>query len=392
MASGKAVAIVLLAGVLMRVVAALCIPLSGLDGPLMLDANSFHRLALHEFRVPNYGFAIDYELYARILGNIYRLVYPSQYTGNLSSVLVYGLFCVVVYRMLHQEGVEHKLVAAAAITFAPAAIFFTSVTLRESWQLLFLSWLCYALLRYGAGHRPRYLVHVTFSALLLGLTHKALIVYSAAIICATSSWVMIRSIQGRSTLALFAGAIATIVLTISAILWLGAEDYPGAGLISGMLDQDMLEQIRGYRALAENDRPRSSFDVVIGTTTYREFFSGFLVVYMKYMFGPALWQAHDIRDVYAGCESIARMMLGIGLIFAYVNGNSAKRMSIIILASVYFSLTLFWALGTVSYGQAVRHHVLTNWLLVLMAGDTLTKWLLQGRDLYQLRKGNTARL
>src|SRR3712207_9003158 len=37
----------------------------------------------------------------------------------------------------------------------------------------------------------------------------------------------------------------------------------------------------------------------------------------------------------------------------------------------YFMLAGMWALGTINYGTAFRHHVTTNWILVLVGGPAL---------------------
>jgi hypothetical protein len=31
-------------------------------------------------------------------------------------------------------------------------------------------------------------------------------------------------------------------------------------------------------------------------------------------------------------------------------------------------MTFLWAIGTVNYGTSIRHHVLTNWIIIILGG------------------------
>jgi len=38
---------------------------------------------------------------------------------------------------------------------------------------------------------------------------------------------------------------------------------------------------------------------------------------------------------------------------------------------LYLLMTFIWSLGTTNYGQAIRHHVLSNWLLIVLLASCL---------------------
>jgi hypothetical protein len=44
---------------------------------------------------------------------------------------------------------------------------------------------------------------------------------------------------------------------------------------------------------------------------------------------------------------------------------------------IYFSMTFLWSTGTVNYGTSIRHHLLTNWIIVIAGGSRLIEFLSQ---------------
>ena len=50
-----------------------------------------------------------------------------------------------------------------------------------------------------------------------------------------------------------------------------------------------------------------------------------------------------------------------------------------ILLGLYFGLTLLWNVGTTNHGQALRHHFMTDWVLILCWAMVLREWL-AGRE------------
>jgi hypothetical protein len=48
-----------------------------------------------------------------------------------------------------------------------------------------------------------------------------------------------------------------------------------------------------------------------------------------------------------------------------------------LLLVIYFSMTFLWAIGTVNYGTSIRHHVLTNWIIIILGGPVLIDFVLR---------------
>jgi ABC-type iron transport system FetAB permease component len=82
------------------------------------------------------------------------------------------------------------------------------------------------------------------------------------------------------------------------------------------------------------------------------------------MLGPFPWQIDSIKDLVVFFESVFRALLIIGFIVNYY--KSSNKSNLLLLFIVYLSLTLFWSIATTNYGQAIRHHVLSGWIIILI--------------------------
>jgi peptidoglycan/LPS O-acetylase OafA/YrhL len=85
-------------------------------------------------------------------------------------------------------------------------------------------------------------------------------------------------------------------------------------------------------------------------------------IYVDYMFSPYFGQVKTMPDVIAYLESYVRLILFLLMMIALYKGTSIR-----ILVFTYLGLTLMWSVGVISYGAAIRHHVLTNWILVIVS-------------------------
>ncbi|MCG6872119.1 MAG: hypothetical protein LJE84_07490, partial [Gammaproteobacteria bacterium] len=108
------------------------------------------------------------------------------------------------------------------------------------------------------------------------------------------------------------------------------------------------------------------------------FIGSFARIYVHYLFAPFPWQAEQARDWYAVGESFLRMGLLVFGVVGVWRARGATRNGLLLLMMVYFSLTCVWAIGTTNFGQSIRHHVTSNWLLVLLGGPPLLMQLATG--------------
>jgi hypothetical protein len=46
-----------------------------------------------------------------------------------------------------------------------------------------------------------------------------------------------------------------------------------------------------------------------------------------------------------------------------------------ILFVIYLAITAMWAIGVISFGASIRHHVQTNWILVLLGVPIISEYI-----------------
>jgi hypothetical protein len=101
------------------------------------------------------------------------------------------------------------------------------------------------------------------------------------------------------------------------------------------------------------------------------------LVYIYYLFAPFPWQITNWLDIYAFTESLLRFILILFSIISWYRVKGLQRSIWGLLLIIYFSMTLLWSTGTVNYGTSIRHHLLTNWIIVMLGGSELIEFLAQ---------------
>jgi len=98
-------------------------------------------------------------------------------------------------------------------------------------------------------------------------------------------------------------------------------------------------------------------------------------IYVSYLMAPFLWNVESILDVYAALESLLRFVLICFTIIGWKNARSAQRRALGLILVLFLSMTFLWSIGTTNYGTALRHHMLTWWLVVVGGVPSLMKFL-----------------
>ncbi|MBT5558883.1 MAG: hypothetical protein HOJ88_03245, partial [Proteobacteria bacterium] len=89
---------------------------------------------------------------------------------------------------------------------------------------------------------------------------------------------------------------------------------------------------------------------------------GLALSYAFYLLGPFHGDLGSVSTWVLLVQALVRW-LGIPLLIVLC----LRDRKYILLALVYFSLSFTWSIGTTNHGQAFRHHMMTDWILVLAA-------------------------
>jgi hypothetical protein len=94
----------------------------------------------------------------------------------------------------------------------------------------------------------------------------------------------------------------------------------------------------------------------------------FSVVYLEYLFSPFVFQVSSFHELIAYAESVVRLVLFISALFILKRVPQTRILFIIFLA-----ITSMWTIGVVSFGASIRHHIQTNWILVLLGVPVISE-------------------
>lgn len=350
--------------------------------PSMIDADAFHKIAVRWAASGHFEWAIDFEFYASLLalayraGGFYRLGGASTLLGPELSVFAYALSCIVLVRLFDLlKVIRFRYILAGMFGLLPAGIVFTSVPIRESFELLLLMCVVYGGISYVSQGRIAALLLMVLTGLGLSVIHKGLVLIALPVMGLFIAYKLLLS--GKHLCRNWKMAVGPVVLAamIVATLAVAHYDLPGSGTIRAVLAGQVLEHIGASRELIDMDNPRSSFGVALDTGSTGALARTLIPTYLYYLFGPFPWQVEHARDLYAMLEALARTMLLAASLLVLWRGSRHARAVVGGMMALYVGMTVFWALGTTNYGQAIRHHVLTNWILVLIGGPVILEIL-----------------
>jgi hypothetical protein len=129
--------------------------------------------------------------YYEMLGSVYQWFGASLLLGEQFSILAFALSCIVFLKIMRQLGSE-RYSFSSLICFGglPSMVLLGSVTLRESYQLLFFMLAVY--LGLGISMKIKFklgsVILMAMSAFLMGVFHKALLVYAVFLIFIFLIW------------------------------------------------------------------------------------------------------------------------------------------------------------------------------------------------------------
>jgi hypothetical protein len=313
--------------------------------------------------------------FINFLAFIYKYLGISTFTSQNISILVMVLsmiFLLKVSRILNKEKYNVPILILFAIQ--PATLIYTSITMREPFQILFFTMTTYYVLVMLKTNKFNILFFIKFliSATILGMLHNGLLVFSLLLILiGISSFIPTKLGKFRflliGVIALF--LIPLLVATLSVLnISTGASD----ALISG----NITSYIEGYRYGGTDVDSSASYHAVFDTTnTITMFFSGFSV-FFNYMLAPFPWQLRGPIDLIAISENAIRIFLIVGAFKAYKSISSTevayKRMYKYTIL-LFFTMEYLWALGTINWGTAIRHHLIPFGLIIILGVEWFMK-------------------
>ncbi len=342
------------------------------------DAHGFHLGAIAIAQSGNFAFSLGGTFYKNMLGIVYWIFGPSKILGQQLSILAFSISCIVLVKILCQlELSRYKVPILIAFGALPTMVFLGSITLRESYQLVFFMLAVYFGLKMHITRGINsYLLFMIMSAVLMGVFHQALSVYAFFLIMLFLLWThrpvsRLWSVKKLRLVAVF--AIPVLMLVIANY---SAVDRPLAAFVSG--DIALLERVAWYRGVATVSR--ASYGIALDLSSPFTIIYTSLMLYIHYLFAPFPWQISHVLDVYALIESFSRLVLICFALKNWRNAYGAQRRLLGLMLVLFFSVTFLWAVGTTNFGQAIRHNMLSWWIIVILGVPPLMEKLKRFRS------------
>jgi len=151
-------------------------------------------------------------------------------------------------------------------------------------------------------------------------------------------------------------------------LYLSEHVYPD--MDPGYIDIFM-RKVTYYRAsLTWVVAPETAFLSTISDRSIPAFIWTYSLSYIEYLFSPFIFQVNTFNEFIAYAESVLRFILFVSALVFLKHFPQAR-----VLFLIYLAITSMWALGVISFGAGIRHHVQTNWILVLLGVPAISQYI-----------------
>jgi len=101
----------------------------------------------------------------------------------------------------------------------------------------------------------------------------------------------------------------------------------------------------------------------------------FIQCLIFYMFKPFIWEVNSLSSLVLSLEGLLRFFLIIFSIIYLLKADSRFRAFYFLLLLLYFFIESIWALGTINAGTASRHHLIAQWIIILLGGAGMIEFL-----------------
>jgi hypothetical protein len=298
-------------------------------------------------------------VYADCLGLFYRFIGSSIFSGAVLSVLAFVLSCVVLVKLVDLLDLRRFRVGIILLFgLLPSMAIFTSVTLRESWQTLFFLLTIYWAIR--LQKRPGILIvsFLLMSVICLSVLHVGLSWYVLYLIIISTCWGVLSRKKKVRWLWLISFVFTGLFVACAIVLAQKTGWY--------MSVEHALEEGAGFRYAAATIQGRTTYGIMLDTSSVLGLVKTIPTVFVYYMFAPFPWQVKNVLDIHALLESMLRFALLLSALFSWRRSSGEVRSYYSFLFIAVLGLELVWALGTINWGTAIRHHVPGYSVIVLL--------------------------
>jgi len=362
---------IIIIGLLIRIICSFANAFFGILPGADHDALTFHESAVNFSRGEEDGtFSNIYEFleagkaYVIILGTLYKLIPASfeLFAGGILSSITWMFSAIILYKILQLNKLNNSYISIALTIYSilPFGIIYTSVTLREAYQLLLINLTFYFVILILKKLKTRYVFGLLVTLFILYFFHKAIIFFIAFII----SVLLIISMDKISK-HFRNHKFLTLILFIS-VTYIYLPYY--TDFYSFLTDQ-----VQNYK-FNHNQDARAIYNDQLRITYERNYFL-FSLIYslIQFEFEPYPWRETLNVDYILIAQNAFKLFLFYIIIKKLILSFKLKNLSYFILFSIFIFLEFLWSTGTVNWGTAARHQVPGYGMLIYLSFANIKK-------------------
>ena len=326
------------------------------------------------------GNAVSTLPYTKFLSVVHTVFGSSYFFTEELSVITFAFSCIVFIKLINLTNVcQHRVGLLMLYGLLPATILFTSMGLREAYQILFLMLTVYFGLRIHVKPMIGARLLMTLSAVLFGLLHHAFIIIAVALVPMLLSWKPRKpSIKKRFAFLkrFLVSGMAVFIFLVGWYYCTGPSGlFKGYGVNINRSISSFKEQIERRPKVLESVHGRTNYYSPVDLSSIKSVVITTLRSLAFYLFGPFPWQIRASADIILGFEALIRFLLVVFSIRSWCKSQGSQRRLYGLFLVVWFLVVILFALGTANYGTAMRHNIVSHWLLVLVGGSGLIKFV-----------------
>ena len=320
---------------------------------------------------------VPHLLYSYVLGAFYSITTDSLFLGSALSVLAWLASALILVRIMRILSFKMSNQWRVMLIYAliPSSLMYTSVTLREPFQLLFFNLALYAALKIYFHRSISHWLVLFLAVVGMGALHGALFVTGIFMIVGTLFLLTARSRKGVSFgKVVLVSPIVILGLFYGFLLFANIFTYGERIILEGLSVATQAYQ-EGTMSTVQRANYRADIVEISGLGGLIISIPSFL---FQYLFEPMPWKISSIVDVVALLENMLRFWLIWNALKYLVGTYRNKPMFvtrnvfgngkfIFFMFLTYLTTETIWSLGTTNWGTSTRHHIPSLGLL-LVAG------------------------
>ena len=302
-------------------------------------------------------FGIGFTPYTNFLGFIYYLTIDSIFVGGLVSCFFWLLSAILLFKTLKLFKVSNNFLISVFLiySFLPSSIFFTSITLREVFQLFLINLSLYSYTQIYLNRKYSYYISFLLGIILMSTLHGALLLFGASLFFLA----VVSFLINQATKDILKKYLKTIIVILIFIIPIGIYSINTFTQISNSYDisEGIFIAVEAYQNILIQEDARSNYISEYEFSSFADFLTFMPFNFFQYFMEPFPWKIQNLFDLVVFSENFLRLIILYIIISFITNVNPNFKPLLYAFLGSYLFLELVWSIGTVNWGTAIRHHV-----------------------------------